>query len=83
MKALTVCWISAVRSSRQPLRGFLRVRNSVNAIKNCPHAEEHPRRCVSKHATTRMQACAEAHQGLFPEGVLPLTYLWRMLAIRL
>src|SRR2546430_15363791 len=31
-----------MRSSRQPLRGFLRMRNSVNAIKDFPHAEECP-----------------------------------------
>jgi hypothetical protein len=35
-------WISAVRSSRQPLRGFLGMRNSVNAINDFPHAEEPP-----------------------------------------
>jgi len=29
---LTIGWISAVRSSRQPLRGFLRMRSFVNAI---------------------------------------------------
>jgi hypothetical protein len=33
-------WISTVRSSRLPLRGFLRMRNSANAIKVFPHAEE-------------------------------------------
>jgi hypothetical protein len=37
-------WISAVRSSRQPLRGFLGMRNSVNAINDFPHAEEPPLR---------------------------------------
>jgi hypothetical protein len=31
-----------------------------------------------------VSACAaEDHPVSFPEGVLPLTYLWRMLAIRL
>jgi hypothetical protein len=40
---LTIGWISVARSSRQPLRGFLRMRNSVNAIKDFPHAEERPR----------------------------------------
>jgi hypothetical protein len=33
-------WISAVRPSRQPLRGFLRMRTFLTAIKNIPHAEE-------------------------------------------
>jgi threonylcarbamoyladenosine tRNA methylthiotransferase MtaB len=42
VKELTIGWIIAVRSSRQPLRGFLRMRNSVNAIKGSPHAEERP-----------------------------------------
>src|SRR5271165_5691428 len=35
-------WINAVRSSRQPLRGFLRMRNWVNAINDIPHADERP-----------------------------------------
>ncbi len=42
LKELTIDWISTVRSSRQPLRGFLRMRNSINAIKDFPHAEERP-----------------------------------------
>jgi hypothetical protein len=42
VKEFTFGWISAVRSSRQPLRGFLRMRNAVNAIKDSPHAEERP-----------------------------------------
>jgi len=42
VKELTIGWIGAVRSSRQPLRGFLRMRNSVNAINHFPHAEERP-----------------------------------------
>jgi hypothetical protein len=29
VKELTIGWIGAVRSSRQPLRSFLRMRNSV------------------------------------------------------
>jgi hypothetical protein len=29
-----------VRPSRQPLRGFLRLRTFLNAINNIPHAEE-------------------------------------------
>ena len=33
-------WISAVRPSRQPLRGFLRMRNFLNGIDEVPHAEE-------------------------------------------
>ena len=37
-------WISALRSSRQPLRGFLRMRNYINAINDIPHAEERPAR---------------------------------------
>jgi hypothetical protein len=41
--------IGAVRSSRQPLCGVLRMRNSVNAIQDCPHGEERRRR-VSNHA---------------------------------
>jgi hypothetical protein len=32
--------ISTVRPSRQPLRGFLRMRTFLNAIKDTPHAEE-------------------------------------------
>jgi class 3 adenylate cyclase len=32
-------WISTMRPSRRPLRGLLRLRNFLNAIKNSPHAE--------------------------------------------
>jgi hypothetical protein len=32
-------WIGAVRPSRQPLCGFLRMRNCGNAINDLPHAE--------------------------------------------
>src|SRR5580700_5321262 len=39
---LTIGWISAVRPSRQPLRGFLRMRTILNAINDTPHAEERP-----------------------------------------
>jgi NodT family efflux transporter outer membrane factor (OMF) lipoprotein len=37
---LTNGWIGVVRPSRQPLRGFLRMRGILNAIDNAPHAEE-------------------------------------------
>ena len=40
VKELTIGWISAVRPSRQPPRGFLRMRPFLNAINNIPHAEE-------------------------------------------
>jgi hypothetical protein len=36
-------WINVVRSSRQPLRGFLRMRTLLNAINRSPHAEERPK----------------------------------------
>ena len=36
-------WISPVRPSRRPLRGLLRMRDFVRAIKGSPHAEEHPK----------------------------------------
>jgi hypothetical protein len=39
----TIGWIGAVRSSRQPLRGFLRMRDFLNAIKSLPHPEERPK----------------------------------------
>ncbi len=42
MKELELSWICAVRPSRQPLRGFLRMRNFLNVIKAFPHAEERP-----------------------------------------
>ncbi|HEY4039985.1 MAG TPA: hypothetical protein VGM15_14280, partial [Burkholderiaceae bacterium] len=40
MKELPIGWSSAVRPSRQPLRGFLRMRTFLNGIKDIPHAEE-------------------------------------------
>src|SRR5437868_15165425 len=40
VRKLTTGWISAVRPSRQPLCGFLRMRNSSHAINDFPHAEE-------------------------------------------
>src|SRR6516164_4582589 len=50
VKELSIAWISAVRPSRQPLRGFLRMRSFLNVINQVPHAEERPPGCVSKHA---------------------------------
>ena len=47
-------WISAVRSSRQPLRSFLRMRKLLNAINHVLHAEGALGR-VSKHAPKPMQ----------------------------
>jgi hypothetical protein len=38
----TIVWIGVVRPSRRPLRGLLRMRNFLNAIKALPHAEERP-----------------------------------------
>jgi hypothetical protein len=38
----TIVWIGVVRPSRRPLRGLLRMRNFLNAIKGLPHAEERP-----------------------------------------
>ena len=35
-------WIGSARPSRQPLRGFLRMKKYLNAIKDIPHAEERP-----------------------------------------
>ena len=32
-------WTSAVRPSRRPLRGLLRMRDFLNAIKDLPHPE--------------------------------------------
>ena len=40
VKEFKIGWISTVRSSRQPLRGFLRMRSFLNPIKDLPHAEE-------------------------------------------
>jgi hypothetical protein len=42
VKELMIGGISVVRPSRQPLRGFLRMRALLNAISNLPHAEERP-----------------------------------------
>jgi hypothetical protein len=39
----TIAWISFVRPSRRPLRGLLRMRYFLNAIKGLPHAEERPK----------------------------------------
>jgi hypothetical protein len=43
VKESTIGWIGAVRPSRQPLRGFLRMRTFLNAINDTPHAEERPK----------------------------------------
>jgi hypothetical protein len=40
---LTIGWIGDVRSSRQPLRGFLRMRTVLEPIEGIPHAEERPK----------------------------------------
>src|SRR5438477_6697061 len=44
-----VVLLSIVRPSRQPLRGFLRMRFFLNALKEVPHPEE-ARSAVSKDA---------------------------------
>ena len=52
-EGLPIGWISAVRPSRQPLRGFLRMRSFLNSINVSPHDEddeERPTGSVSKHA---------------------------------
>ncbi len=49
----TGVWIGVVRPSRRPLRGLLRMRSFLNAIKGLPHAEERPNGRVSKHAPPR------------------------------
>ncbi|MGH6926732.1 MAG: hypothetical protein ACREEV_00335, partial [Dongiaceae bacterium] len=36
-------WIDMVRPSRRPLRGLLRMRNSLIATNNLPHPEERPK----------------------------------------
>jgi hypothetical protein len=42
VKKFLVGWSSAVRPSRQPLRGFLRMRTFLNAMKDLPHSAERP-----------------------------------------
>src|SRR5262249_44263557 len=39
----TIGWTRSVPPSRRPLRGLLRMRNFLNAIKGTPHAEERPK----------------------------------------
>src|SRR5580704_17313127 len=36
-------WTGAVRPSRRPLRGLLRMRNFLNALTNYPYPEERPK----------------------------------------
>jgi hypothetical protein len=43
VRKFTIGWISAVRPSRRPPCGLLRMRDFLNAIKGFPHAEEHPK----------------------------------------
>jgi hypothetical protein len=43
VKELTFGWINAVRPSRQPLRGFLRMTSVLHTISTLPHAEERSR----------------------------------------
>jgi len=40
VKESKVGWISAVRPSRRPLRGLLRMTDFLNVIKGLPHPEE-------------------------------------------
>jgi hypothetical protein len=51
-------WISTMRPSRRPLRGLLRLRNFLNAIKNSPHAEGAHR--------ARLEARTASMQSFFP-----------------
>src|SRR5713101_1350086 len=43
VKELTISWMSALRPSRRPLHGLLRMRDFPNAINHIPHAEERMR----------------------------------------
>src|SRR5690242_4558954 len=54
---LTIGWTGAVRPSRRPLWGLLRMSDSSDAIEGIPHAEERRRR-VSKHARCRCSLLA-------------------------
>ncbi len=57
--SLTIGWISAVRPSRQPLRGFLRMRSFVNDIndflmlRSASRARLEARTLFSRHGTQR------------------------------
>jgi hypothetical protein len=52
----TGAWIYVVRPSRRPLRGLLRMRSFLNAIKELAHAEERP-----KGASRSTHGFAAAH----------------------
>src|SRR6266704_2204444 len=43
VKELKCVWTSAVRPSRRPLRGLLRMRDFLNAITDPTHPEERPK----------------------------------------
>src|SRR5712671_1930489 len=54
VRELTLGWIDAVRPSRRPLRGLLRMRDFFSSINDIPHAEER-RRARLEGRTTSMQ----------------------------
>jgi len=60
---LTNGWIGVVRPSRQPLRGFLRMRRFVNAIDDKPHAEE--RLKGASRSTADADATTFHYPGIF------------------
>jgi hypothetical protein len=71
VKELMTGGISVVRPSRQPLRGFLRMRAFLNAISNLPHAEERPFETPPAEAPQDKRARLEARTTPLPPTYLP------------
>jgi penicillin-binding protein 1C len=61
-----------MRPSRQPLRGFLRMRTFLHAGKRGPHAEERPLGRISKHAIWLWCAIGAVGAFLLTVGYLAL-----------
>ena len=65
----TIDWINALLTSRQLLRCFLRIRILLNAIRDFPHAEEHPLETLPAAAPqgklVHLEACKASLQPIF------------------
>src|ERR1700730_4630247 len=68
VRKFTGVWISIVRPSRRPLRGLLRMRSFLSAIKGLPHAEERPKRARLEARTASLQLVFW-RVGQFPDSL--------------
>ena len=70
----TIDWINALRPSRQLLRSFLRMRILLIAIRDFPHAEEHPLRDAACGGSSGQAGASRSTQSLAPADFLTTSF---------